>query len=120
MNRQTSQETIESRRNAPRRTSDNCVTLIDGKAYPVENWSKGGLMIQADDRLFSLNAPIHVTLKFRLTDKMIDIPHTGKIIRKMRDKIAIQFEPANNDILNKFKKVIDDCVTREFANSQMI
>ena len=116
----TSQDEQESRRKSPRRVADNCVTMIDGRAYPVYNWSDGGLMIQADDRLFSLSAPVDVTLKFRLSGKIMDIPHRGKIVRKMRDKLAIQFEPLTRDIQNKFKQVVDDYVTRQFVESQMI
>lgn len=109
----------ETRRKSPRRSADNCITVIDGRSYPVHNWSDGGLMIQADDKMFSLAAPIEVTMKFRLSGKIVDIAHRGKVVRKMRDKLAIQFEPLNRDIQRKFKQVVDDYVTREFAESQI-
>lgn len=109
----------ESKRKSPRRPAENCISMIDGRAYPVFNWSDGGMLLQADDRLFSLNAPVDVTMKFRLSGKIVDVPHRGRIIRKARDKLAIQFEPLTREIQNKFKQVIDDLVTTEFAESQM-
>lgn len=108
----------DSRRKSPRRSADNCVSVINGKAYPVHNWSDGGMLVHADDRLFSLNAPVEVTMKFRLTGKIVDIPHRGRVVRKMRDRLAIQFEPISREISQKFKQVVDDFVTREFAESQ--
>ena len=57
-------------------------------------------------------------MKFRLTGKIVDIPHRGRVVRKTRDRLAIQFEPLTRDITQKFKQVVDDFVTREFAESQ--
>ncbi len=108
----------DTRRATPRREADNCISVINGKAYPVHNWSDGGMLVQADERLFSIAAPVEVTMKFRLTGKILDIPHKGRVIRKTRDRLAIQFEPLSRDISNKFKQVVDDYVTREFAESQ--
>lgn len=113
-------DTDISRRTSPRRAADNCITVIDGRAYPVHNWSDGGLLIQADERLFAVSAPIDVTMKFRLGSKILDIPHHGRVVRKARDKLAIQFEPLTRDIQRLFKQVVDDYVTREFMESQLV
>ncbi len=107
-----------SRRKAPRRNADNCISVIDGKAYPVHNWSDGGMLVQADERMFTVAAPVEVTMKFRLGSRILDIPHRGRVVRKTRDRLAIQFEPLSREIANKFKQVVDDFVTREFAESQ--
>jgi hypothetical protein len=119
MNARATNDDFDSRRKSPRRSADNCITLIDGKAYPVHNWSDGGLLVQADDRMFTQNAPVELTLKFRLSDRMMDIPHRGRVIRKTRDRLAIQFEPFGREIANQFKQVVDDYVTREFVESQL-
>ena len=108
----------DTRRATPRRAADNCISVINGKAYPVHNWSDGGMLVQADERLFSMSAPVEITMKFRLTGKILDIPHKGRVVRKTRDRLAIQFEPLSREIANKFKQVVDDFVTREFAESQ--
>ncbi|MFA5592588.1 MAG: PilZ domain-containing protein [Micavibrio sp.] len=112
-------DTVDSRRRSPRRAADNCVSFINGKAYPVHNWSDGGMLVHADERLFAPNAPVDITLKFRLSGRIVDVPHHGKVIRKMRDRLAIQFEPLTRDVSRKFQEVIDDYVTREFAESQL-
>lgn len=109
----------EGRRKYVRRSADNCISVIDGRAYPVHNWSDGGLLIQADDRMFGLSSPVEITMKFRLSGRLMDIPHRGKVVRKMRDRIAIQFEPLTREVTQKFKQVVDDFVAREFAESQM-
>jgi hypothetical protein len=108
----------DTRRKSPRRRADNCISVINGKAYPVHNWSDGGLLVQADDRMFTVASPVDITMKFRLGGRILDIVHRGKVIRKMRDRIAVQFDPITRDISRKFKEVIDDTVTREFAESQ--
>lgn len=112
-------DTDESRRAMPRRNADNCISMIDGKAYPVHNWSDGGMLIQADERMFSMAAPLEVTMKFRLGGKILDIPHRGRVVRKTRDRLAIKFEPLTREVSNKFKQVVDDYVTREFVESQL-
>lgn len=115
----TSHDTYESRRQHVRRVADNCVTVIDGRAYPVHNWSDGGLLIQADDRLFTMSAPVEMTMKFRLSGRLMDISHRGRVVRKARDRLAIQFEPLTREITTMFKQVVEDFVTREFVESQM-
>lgn len=114
-----SNDQIDSRRATPRRSADNCITVIDGKAYPVHNWSDGGMLIQADERLFGKDAPVEMTIKFRLSNRLMDISQRAKIIRKTRDRIAVQFEPLSREVTQKFQQVVDDYVTREFADSQM-
>ena len=76
------------------------------------------MLVQADERMFTQGAPVEITMKFRLTGKIVDIPHRGRVVRKTRDRLAIQFEPLTRDITKKFKQVVDDYVTREFAESQ--
>lgn len=115
-----SNDYADSRRRTPRRSADNCISIIDGKAYPVHNWSDGGLLIHADDRLFSMAAPVEVTMKFRLNGQILDIPHRGKVVRKSRSGVAVQFEPLTHEIARKFKQVVDDFVTREFMESQAV
>ncbi len=114
-----SNDYADSRRRTPRRSADNCISIIDGKAYPVHNWSDGGMLIQADERMFSMAAPVELTMKFRVSGNIVDIAHRGRVIRKTRDRLAIQFEPLTRDVARRFKQVVDDFVTREFMESQM-
>lgn len=108
-----------ARRKHPRRSSDSCVSVIGGKVYPVENWSYGGLLVRADDRLFGVNEEMDITVKFKLRDDVLDIPHKAKIVRKAPNKIALQFTPVSKKIQNAFDRVIDDFVAKSFVDSQL-
>lgn len=102
-----------------RRSGDKCVSMIDGKMYPIENWSEGGVLITADDRLFALGQDVTLDLKFKLRDDMISIHQSGEIVRKNDNKIAIKFHELDKTSLNAFQHVIDDFLTRNFVNSQI-
>ena len=48
----------------------------------------------------------------------MDVTHSGRILRKARDKFVLQFAPLTQDVSKKFKQVVDDYVSQEFPNSQ--
>lgn len=103
-----------------RREMDSCVGIIDGKIYPIKNWSEGGaLMTGLEYFHIEENQEKEITLKFKLAEKIMDIKHKGKILRRAQDKFAIQFAPLTQDVEMGFKKVMDDYVTQQFANSQV-
>ena len=60
------------RRKYSRRDCDQCVIKIGDKTYPVDNWSLGGFMINADSRTFSAKDAVDAVLKFKLSNKIID------------------------------------------------
>lgn len=107
------------RRKHSRRDCDQCVIKIGDKTYPVDNWSLGGFMINADSRTFSAKDAVDAVLKFKLSNKIIDVTHTAKVVRKTNSKVAFQFAPVPRDIRGKLQSVIDDHVTSQFANSQI-
>ncbi|MGB4107184.1 MAG: PilZ domain-containing protein [Alphaproteobacteria bacterium] len=107
------------RRNFERRDADHCVGVIDGKTYPIENWSPGGVLIYGDSRPFGLNDEVSVTLKFRLRNEVIDVPHKAKVVRKSYDKVAFKFSPLTQQIKKSFQTVVDDYLAGEFADSQL-
>lgn len=107
-----------ARRRYSRRDCDQCVGLIDGKTYPIENWSLGGAQIHADERAFGIGEEIGITLKFKLSQKVMEVAHRARIVRKGRGKIAFEFAPLPQQIRNNFQNVIDDYVTSQFAASQ--
>ncbi|MEM9469620.1 MAG: hypothetical protein AAF988_05600 [Pseudomonadota bacterium] len=102
----------------PRRDVDSCIAMIDGKMYPVKNWSHGGALLAGLEHTLSENDIKDITLKFKLSDRVIDVTHKAKILRKIHDKFAIQFAKLTPDIEKSFKLVVDDYVAQEFANSQ--
>ena len=112
-------QALSTNRRHPRRTVDRCVAVIHGRTFPVENWSLGGILIAADDRLFGKDQDIELTVKFRLRNTIIDVTLNGHVVRKSTGKIAVRFEPLSQFIRRRFQQVIDDSVAAEFANSQI-
>lgn len=108
----------ETQRRFPRRASDRCVVVIHGQTFPVENWSFGGVLLAADERLFGAKQDIEVTMKFKLRNTIIDVHHRGHVVRKNSGRVAIEFEAINKTIRRTFQQVIDDAVASEFATSQ--
>lgn len=108
------------RRLHPRRSGDACVSVVGGKVYPVENWSYGGVLLSADDRLFSVDQELDLTMKFKLRGEVLDIPHKGQIVRKTPNKIALQFAPLSKKIQTAFQQVVDDFVSQQFIESQTV
>lgn len=111
--------TAQTRRRHPRREVDQCVAVIHGQTFPVENWSMGGLLLTGDERLFGVASDIDLTIKFKLRNAILDIPHKARVIRKNPFKIALEFAPAGRHIRRMFQQVVDDALAREFANSQI-
>lgn len=107
-----------TRRRHVRRESDRCICQIMGGTFPVENWSFGGILLAADERMFSAGQNIEMTLKFKLRSTIVDISVHGAVVRKSPGRIGIQFEPLTQTIRRNFQQVVDDHVAGEFANSQ--
>lgn len=102
-----------------RRSGDKCVSMINGKMYPIENWSEGGVLVLADDRMFAVDQDCTITLKFKLREDVLDIQHNGKVVRKSDNKIALKFAPLDKTIHDSFQQVVDDFVSRNFIDSQI-
>lgn len=113
-----SNDDMDSRRTSERREMDSCIGIIDGQSYPIQNWSNGGVLLQGDDRIFGIDEIKNITIKFKLADRVMDISHSGRILRKGRDKFVLQFSPLTQEIDRKFKYVVDDHLAQEFVNSQ--
>jgi hypothetical protein len=113
-----SNDMATSRRRQPRREVDRCVAVIHGRTFPIENWSMGGVLIAADERLFGIGREMEFTIKFKLRNSLIDVPLRGEVVRKVRGKVALRFEPLGITIKRAFQQVVDDYAARQFANSQ--
>ena len=109
---------VESRRSFPRRTSDKCVGMVNGKAMPVLDWSPGGLRVFGDGRTYTIGEPVDVMLKFHMNDMLIEVKHQAQIVRKSSETFAVQFAPLTADIRKTFQHVIDNFNAEEFAESQ--
>lgn len=106
-------------RQDPRRGDDHCVGIVNGQMYPIRNWSNGGLLIVADERLFSIGQDCILTLKFKLRDDIIEVDNTAKVTRKSQGEVALRFDNTTPAMRADLQKVVDDFVTRRFADSQV-
>jgi hypothetical protein len=113
-----SDEPVKSKRRHERRSVDHCVTVIDGKTYPVQDWSEGGVLVFGDSKPFALNGEVGMTMKFKLRDDMLDIEHRAKVVRKTNNNVALEFVPLTKKIHKAFQSVIEDYVTAQFVDSQ--
>lgn len=118
--RDTQYDDAANKRQYARRSADRCVSIINGQMHPVENWSSGGMLIAADERLFALNQDCVFTLKFKLRDEVMEVDHKAKVVRKAPHKVALQFLPLSKKAQSGFQKVVDDYVAQRFAESQTV
>ena len=109
-----------TRRRYARRACDRCVGVINGKTYPVEDWSLGGLRIAGDERLFQPGQDCEVLLKFKLRENVMDIPRKAKVVRRANHKIALEFSSLSQQTRHNFQQVVDDYVARKFADAQTV
>ncbi len=111
---------LQKNRQYARRSDDRCVSIINGQMHPVENWSNGGMLISADERLFGIDQECTFTLKFKLRDEIMEIDHKAKVIRKAPSKVALRFLPLNKSVQARFQQVVDDYVSQRFVDSQTV
>ena len=113
-------EQFSTRRRFSRRSCDSSVVIINDQIYPVENWSMGGVAINGDTRGFGVNTSVDMTLKFKLSDNVIKLPHTARVVRKNAHHVAFEFEPLSQKVRKGFQTVIDDYVSSRFVESQLV
>ncbi len=107
------------RRMYERRTTEMSVAQVGDMVYPVQNWSQGGALLGGDSRFFSVDQVYDLTLRFKLSDRVVNVKHPARVIRKGGDKTALQFLPLTTEARHIFSQVIDDMVANNFAQSQV-
>lgn len=119
LDREESAASSHVNRQNPRRSDDRCVVVVNGQMHPVENWSNGGMLIIADERLFSIGQECVFTLKFKLRDDIMEVDHKATVLRKAPGKIALKFEELPQPVQTNFQRVVDDYVSQRFVESQI-
>jgi len=100
-------------RTAPRRKDDVCALEIDGRLHPVIDWSRSGLLIAGDTRHYAVGQTHDFTLKFKLHDRIVDIPHRGRIVRKTSQSVAFEFQQLPAEKVLKMQNIMDYQDTRQ-------
>lgn len=95
-----------SRRRFPRRTADRCVLRLDEKSFPVQDWSRCGVLITADSREFS-DAPVMAALTFHSGNEVIEIPVEMQLARGTDRMAAFNFLQVAADADRLFDQVIE-------------
>ena len=98
------------KRKHDRRATDHCVIEMNGQNFPVKDWSYGGVLLMADQRMFALKQDLEFKMKFRRPDEIQTIAHRGAVVRKTKDAIALQFEPLTRDLRESFQMVVESAV----------
>ena len=101
-------DTADAMKRADRRTVDVSICEIDGTVYPVTNWSASGILLAGDERLFAKGESVDIKLRFRLSDRILEIPHTATVARKLKGGVALHFDPLPDEASRNFSAVIDD------------
>lgn len=104
-----------ARRKSERRSQDTCVIVVDGTQYPVVDWSMGGAQIEAQGRQFQPGESVDFTIKFRLSDRVLDVSHSAKILRTSKSRIALEFDQLPGEAQTAFRDVVSDATNQQFG-----
>lgn len=114
----TANDTLAMRRRFQRYEGRKCEIDINGKTYPVENWSEGGILFANNDRIFNAGLEIQMTVRFKVRDAVLSLDHKGRVIWKGYNKTAVEFTSSSKQTHQSFQQIIDDRVASEFVDSQ--
>jgi hypothetical protein len=107
-----------TRRRFPRRAIDTCAISINGTTYPIKDWSKTGALFAADGRLFEENATVPATMKFRMSDTVMEVALSARIIRAHASGVALEFLNVDHDTHQAFNRVIDHAIAQGFEEEK--
>lgn len=102
--------TTVQRRRFPRRAHDVCMVNVDGKPYPVIDWSPCGVLFETDTRPFAEGQTVNMILRFKTPQGVEDAKVTGEIVRKNARTVATQFVDTPQPSIKSFEKVIQQSV----------
>tara|TARA_B100000745_G_scaffold295296_1_gene239230 strand:+ start:227 stop:589 length:363 start_codon:yes stop_codon:yes gene_type:complete len=98
------------RRRYVRRDQDVCVLEINGQTYPVKDWSMGGALIETYDKTTNIGDTVDFTIKFKLKDRVLEVPHSAQIVRKNKNYTALRFEALPGETRAVFDDIVKDAI----------
>ncbi len=115
-----SKTVVQERKHVRRNASRRFFIEVNGKIFPVKDWSEGGVLFEVSDiKNFSIGQKLTLIMGFGFEHDVIKINHTAKIVRAANDSIAASFEPVKNDTKRQFDRVLDGIVSENFIKSQV-
>lgn len=96
----------KNRRQHERMTEGCCVAVLDGRMVPVENWSLGGMLVQADDRLYKKGQNVELMLRFYTGTRIVNIPAGAIVARKVPSRLGLQFKDLSDHAYTQIKNVL--------------
>lgn len=107
----------DTRRRQVRRTGERAVIVVGNKSYVVRDWSPAGIYFDADPGVFRNGETFRFTLKFKLDNQTVEIPHEADVLRIEPTGVAAQLRPYGAEIRRKFDRVVENLMAEEFSNS---
>ena len=112
---------ISSRRRHHRQPGAGSVVVVGENAFPVEDWSQTGVLIDARNNAgLAIGDTFAFTLKFKLPHDTVTIRHQGRVVRTSRQGIAAEFMPLTTAVRREFGRVIDGFYSQNFSESQAV
>lgn len=114
------QDKPKTSRTFVRHESAECLADIYGQVFAVLNWSFGGMVIDADDDLFTENQEIPFTLGFNLTKEKLLLRHKGTVTRNENNQAAVKFsDPLPHEFKRGLERVAEDAHNRKMKNTPL-
>ena len=114
----TANDTSLMRRRFQRYEGNNYEIDVNGKTYPVENWSEGGILFTNSDSIFGVGLEIQMSIRFKVRKVVLNLDHKGFVIWKGYNRTAVEFISSTKQARQSFQQIIDDHVASEFVQSQ--
>lgn len=94
--------------------------VINDQPHSLVDWSMGGVAFAANSNdSFDAGAEINFTLLFRLTNDIIAVAQSGRVIRKNDTACAVQFTKATPEAKRGLQRVLDEHNNLRFLQSQV-
>ncbi len=129
-----SNDFIETQRSDMRHEGMKVEVVVGRRAYPVHDWSRGGVSFQTPDHGWNIGGvyyetyevpklqagdALKITLRFHLLQGAVEIPVDAQILRVEGGATVAQLSPLSKNATRKFDGVIDSFNAERFLETQI-